>query len=134
MNQIEQVPPDPRMVKLVYGLYLLSMFFGPVALAGLAIAYEQKKSAPDWVASHYRFQIRTFWISMLFVLVIAFPAFFILGTAVMGLTSPSGLVLGLCGVAVIGVLLWWIIRCLRGLRLASKDQAILNPASWAFGE
>ena len=34
-------------------------------LAGVIIAYAQRRDAPDWVHSHYRFQIRTFWIAVL---------------------------------------------------------------------
>ena len=121
------------MVQLVYGLFLLSIFFGPILLAGMAIAYDQNKLVSAQIESHYRFQIRTAWIYMLFGAVIVLPAFFVLGLAVMGVASPSGLVLGLCGFAVIDVLAWFVIRCVRGLMLASKGHPIPEPTSWAFG-
>jgi len=133
MSEIETVPPDPRMVQLVYALFLLSIFFAPILLAGLAIAYDQNKHVPAQVQSHYRFQVRSVWIYMLFGVVIVLPAFFVLGLAAMGMASPSVLVIGLCVFAMIDVLAWWIIRNVRGLLLASKGEPIPDPTSWAFG-
>lgn len=133
MSEIETVPPDPRTVQLVYVLNLMSLFFGPILLASLAIAYGQKSNVPALLENHYRFQIRSAWIYMLFGVIIVLPAFFILGLAAMGMASPSGLVLGLCGFAVVDVLAWWIIRNIRGLILAAKGKAIPDPKSWAFG-
>jgi len=133
MSDRVTVPPDPRMAQLVYGLYFLSIFFGPILFAGLVIAYDQKAGASDQVKTHYRFQIRTAWMSVLFGVVIAFPALFVLGLAAMEITSPSGPVLALCGFAVIDVLVWFLIRTVRGLVLAVKGKPIPNPASWVFG-
>ncbi|MBT4740494.1 MAG: hypothetical protein HN793_01015 [Rhodospirillaceae bacterium] len=133
MPEIETVPPDPRTVQLVYVLYLLSLFFGPIVLAGLAIAYGQKSNVPALVKDHYRFQIRSAWIYMLFGVLIVLPALFVLGLAAMGMASPGGLVLWLCGFAVFDVLAWWIIRNIRGLILAAKGKPIPDPKSWAFG-
>lgn len=81
-------PPDLCILQLVYALFLLSIFFGPILLAGLAV---------------------------------------------MGLASPSGLALGLCGFAIIDVLAWFIIRSVRGFLLASKGQPFPDLTSWAFG-
>jgi uncharacterized membrane protein len=133
VTEIETVPPDPRMVKLVYALFLLSLLFGPILFAALAIAYEQKRHAAPLIASHYRFQIRTAWLSMLFALVIVLPALVVIGAAAMGMASPNGLIITLCGTVIFAVLMWWIVRCGRGLMLANKEQAIPNPASWLFG-
>lgn len=133
MSDRVTVPPDPRMAQLVYALYLLSIFFGPILFAGLVIAYDQKTGASDQIKSHYRFQIRTAWMYVFFGVVIAFPALFVLGLAAMEVVPQSNLVLALCGFAVIDVLLWFLIRCVRGLILAVKGKPIPNPASWAFG-
>ena len=55
-------------VKLVYILYLASLLFGITSIVGLIIAYINKDDAPQWLQSHYRFQIRTFWIGALYLL------------------------------------------------------------------
>lgn len=133
MSDIETLPADPRTVKLVYALFLLGLFFSPVILAGLVIAYTQRSHVSEGVLSHYRFQIRTVWISLLYTMVFTFPAFFVFGSAVMGMASPSTFVLALSGLVIIAVLAWWVIRCVRGLLLASKGTAIPNPESWLFG-
>ena len=48
--------------KLVYILYLVSLLIGITAIVGLIIAYVNRDDAPGWLQTHYRFQIRTFWI------------------------------------------------------------------------
>jgi uncharacterized membrane protein len=70
---------------------------------------------------------------MLFALVIALPAFAVLGAAALGMATPGRSILFLCGAALVAVLLWWIIRCVRGLRLAFQESPIPNPKSWLFG-
>lgn len=133
MSDRVTVPPDPRTVQLVYALFLLSVFFGPIVFVGMVIAYDQKTGVSDQLKSHYRFQIRTAWMSVLFGVVVAFPALFVIALAAMGIVSPSNLVLALCGFLLIDVLLWFLIRTVRGLILAVKGEPIPNPASWGFG-
>ena len=60
--------------KVVYILFLAEFFVGPLGgLAGVILAYVCRSDAPDRLVSHYRFQIRTFWIGWLYIL-IAFAA------------------------------------------------------------
>ncbi|MBT4963293.1 MAG: hypothetical protein HOI53_00895 [Francisellaceae bacterium] len=46
-----------------YLLYILSLFCGVIpAIIGIIIAYYAKdEDTPEWLQSHYDFQIRTFW-------------------------------------------------------------------------
>ena len=66
--------------------------------------------------SHYQFQIRTFWIGLLY----------------MAIGIPLCIVL-------IGfpLLLWWfiwsVIRIVKGTLLATEHKPIANPSSWLFG-
>jgi uncharacterized membrane protein len=56
---------DERMLAMViYILYLVP--FGVTHIVGLVLAYVSRESAPDWLRSHYTFQIRTFWIGLLY--------------------------------------------------------------------
>lgn len=49
-------------VKLVYAAYLTSPALPVAALAGAAFAfYARRRQPPAWLASHYHYQIRTFW-------------------------------------------------------------------------
>jgi uncharacterized membrane protein len=72
--------------------------------------------ADPTLRSHYQFQIRTFWIGLLY------------------LTVGTVLCMVLIGVP---ILLWWtiwsIIRIIKGGLLLTEHKPIVNPGSWLFG-
>ena len=100
--------------KINYVLYLASLILGITSIIGVIMAYVNKKDAPEWIQTHYQFQIRTFWI---------------------GLYAVIGMVLS---VVVIGFavllfyLVWLIVRCVKGLKALDKNEPIENPTSWMF--
>lgn len=104
-----------NMAQIVYILYLASLVLGITQLIGVIIAYLNKSDSPGWVASHYRYQIRTFWIGALYALIGAITTYFIIGFVLLLL-----------------VLIWFIIRCVNGLKYLSREQAMPNPASWLW--
>ncbi|MCL5966088.1 MAG: hypothetical protein M1550_02545 [Deltaproteobacteria bacterium] len=63
------VVPDPSLVKLthaVYGLYAASFFLGITAIVAIVIDYVKRDDARGtFLESHFRWQIRTFWIALL---------------------------------------------------------------------
>ncbi len=66
--------------------------------------------------SHYQFQIRTFWIGLLY-LAIGIP-----------------LCMVLIGIPVLGWwLLWSLIRIIKGIMSVNEYKPIVNPRSWLFG-
>ena len=100
----------------VYILYLIGYLTGFTALIGVVIAHVKAPSSDDILRSHYRFQIRTFWIGLLY-LVIGWPlAYLIIG---------------------IPILLWWlvwsIVRIVKGMIVLNDGRAIARPTSWLFG-
>ena len=102
---------------IVYILYLVSYVTGGLtALVGVIIAHVQVDNADPMLASHYRFQIRTFWIGLFYIVV-----GFILAWVFIGIL----------------VWLWWflwsIVRIIKGLLLLNENRPIANPASWLFG-
>jgi uncharacterized membrane protein len=106
--------PGGNNVKLVYVLYLASVVVGLTILIGLVIAYINRgQAAGSWAASHYTYQIRTFWIGLLYS-VISFALMFI----------AIGFVL------IVGVAIWGIVRCVRGLQWASAGKPVPNPETW----
>jgi uncharacterized membrane protein len=100
----------------VYILYLVAYFTGITAVIGVIIAHVQIGSADPFLASHYRFQIRTFWIGILYL---------VIGTI---------LAMVLVGIA---VLLWWfiwsLVRNIKGALALNDNKPIANPGSWLFG-
>src|SRR5215468_2312868 len=68
--------PDPsrqstvsgrQIALIIYILYFVSYFTGITALIGVIIAHVQIPSADPLLNTHYRFQIRTFWIGLLYI-------------------------------------------------------------------
>jgi uncharacterized membrane protein len=102
---------------VIYVLYGVSYFVGGIsALVGVIIAHVKIEEAAPVQRSHYRFQIRTFWIGLLY-LAIGIP---------------------LCMVLIgFPILIWWfvwsMIRIVKGLLLLIEDRPIVNPKSWLFG-
>ena len=103
-------------VTAVYMLYLCSLLVGVTALIGVVVAYVYNGDGPAWLRSHYQFQIRTFWIGMLFAVICAV-------TSMIGIGYFLGFVLAL----------WVIVRCVRGLKYVSRGTPYPDPASWLFG-
>lgn len=100
----------------VYVLYLLELVFGITGIIGLIVAYVFHGDGPGWLQSHYRFQIRTFWIGLLYGIISVLLMFVLIGY----------LLAVLC-------VIWHIIRCVKGLNHWSRGEAHPNPASWLFG-
>jgi uncharacterized membrane protein len=106
--------PGGDNVKLVYILYLASVVVGITVLVGLVMAYLNRGEAHGtWAESHYTYQIRTFWIGLLYFLV-----------------SMLLMVLGIGFLLIVAVVIWAIVRCVRGLQWAASGDPVPNPQSW----
>lgn len=115
MSGIQINAEDAGSAKLVYILYLASVVFGITAIVGVVMAYINKSEAPQWLQSHYRFQIRTFWIGLLYGFVGMLLMIVLIGWLILLFT-----------------LVWWIIRCVKGLQALDKKAAHANPTGWMF--
>ncbi len=101
---------------IVYALYLASFIVGITLLAGVVVAYIYRNDADDWLSSHYRFQIRTFWMFVLFSFVGALLAMVFVGWFILVFAA-----------------VWLIVRCVIGIKRLGERQPIADPASWLFG-
>jgi uncharacterized membrane protein len=102
-------------VNLVYYLYLAAVVLGLTAIVGVIMAYMNRTPAGDWLDSHYRYQIRTFWIGLLYGIV------------------GGALTMVLVGILVlIFALVWWIVRCVKGLKLAGEGKPVPDPGTWMW--
>ncbi len=102
-------------VFLVYVLLLTSVVFPLSGLVGIIIAYVYKEEAPAWLQSHYRLQIRTFWISFLYVVLGLLLLLLIIGKLIL-----------------LFWLVWFLVRCIKGIRYLHNGQAYPNPGGWFF--
>ncbi|MBR2513629.1 MAG: hypothetical protein IKE45_06345, partial [Halomonas sp.] len=59
-------PPDTTMAMVIYALYLASFVVGFTSIIGVIIAYVYRGKGPAWLDEHYRYQVRTFWIGLLY--------------------------------------------------------------------
>ena len=88
---------------------------GLTTLVGVIMAYVYRGSAPAWVQTHYQFQIRTFWIVLL------------------GCVIGGGLSLIIIGIPIlIAVVIWYIVRCVKGMQYVGRREAYPNPETWLW--
>jgi uncharacterized membrane protein len=107
---------NTSMAMIVYILYFIAYFVGLTAIVGVIIAHVQKGSGDALLDSHYDFQVRTFWISILYVVV---------GTV---------LTVVLIGFLILAwAFIWSLIRNIKGILALNESRPIANPRSWLFG-
>jgi len=105
---------DKTLPAVVYALNLAGLVTGGLtSVVAVALAYVSRKGAPEWLQSHYLFQIRTFWLSLLIGLI-------------GGLLSFVGI--GFLVLLALGV--WIAVRSIMGLSWLLKGQAYPTPNSW----
>lgn len=116
MNEVSaERTGNPDMAKIVYVLYLIGLLTGITMIIGVVMAYIYKDDSPEWLRTHYEAQIRVFWIGILYCI--------IAGLLIL-------LLIGFLLYLVIAV--WWIVRCIKGLKYLDQRQPYPNYQSWAF--
>src|SRR5262245_23851155 len=100
---------------LIYILYLIGLAVGITQIVGVVMAYMNRGSAPDWLQSHYTFQIRTFWIGLLGSVIGFALTFILIGFLVL-----------------LALLIWYVIRCIKGMQCIGRREAYPNPESWTW--
>ena len=122
MSMTDPNPGQPavtntQLALIVYILYLVGYVTGGVTwIIGVIIAHVQISNADPMLASHYRFQIRTFWIGIIYIVV------------------GSILLIVFVGFLVFAWLfIWSLVRNIKGLLLLNENRPIADPGSWMFG-
>jgi len=107
---------DNALALIVYVLYCVGYFTGGLAPIGVIIAHVKVDDTDSVLRSHYQFQIRNFWIGLLYI----------------AIGIPLSMVL--IGIA---VLAWWfvwsLIRIIKGIIAVNEYKPVANPGSWLFG-
>lgn len=108
------IEPGQKNVQLVYILYLVSLItaFLPL-IVGMVMAYMNRGNSEEWIDSHYTYAIRTFWMGLLYSFICFVTAFIFIGFLL-----------------AIAVLVWFVIRCLKGLQAAGRKEPVRNVESW----
>ncbi|MEO1491899.1 MAG: hypothetical protein AAFV19_07075 [Pseudomonadota bacterium] len=119
----EQTPAKPsgnppaNAVQIIWILYLASIVIGLAGIVGVIWAYVARgeTTEADWEHSHFTFQIRTFWIGMLFIFIGIVLAFVLIGFLVL-----------------LAVLIWLVVRSVKGLQAHGNQAPIPNPQTWLW--
>lgn len=113
------IPPensdDTGLANIVYILYLAALITGIAGIAGVIIAYLKKDQGPEWLRTHYQFQIRTFWYGLIIAIIGGILTWVLIGFLILGL-----------------LYIWLIVRCILGLMMIHRRQAHPNPTTWLF--
>jgi uncharacterized membrane protein len=118
----------------IYGLYALSVLlallgahsialrfaFGLPSIIAVILNYARRSEVRGtWLESHFRWQVRTFWYSWLWIVAISVVAAPLLLVIV-------GAVIGLVGLGLVGI--WVIYRIARGWLALKEGRAMPGPA------
>jgi uncharacterized membrane protein len=118
LNQAKNPIIDDRgLAFTVYILYFLGYVTGITSIIGVMIAYFQDRSASSELVSHFTFQIRTFWIGFLYLVV-------------------GGILLhmGIGFLILFWGFVWSLMRNVKGILALNRSEPIANPYSWLFGD
>ena len=102
--------------KVIYILQIISTIIGITGIIAVIMAYVNKDDREDWLQTHYQFQIRTFWIGALYILLGILLFQVLIGIFIFVFTF-----------------FWLVIRCAKGLKQLSNNEPINNAKSWLFG-
>ncbi len=108
---------------ITYLLYILSYFTaGLLWIVPIVMNYGKRHDADNtWLATHFDWQIKTFWYSIVWFIIGAIMLLFALGVLGVGVLADSGgmalgsVALGGFGVFIIGItFIWHLYRIIRG--------------------
>jgi uncharacterized membrane protein len=111
----ERQAVDTNMAKVIYVLYLIGLVAGVTAIVGVVMAYVYRDNAPDWLRTHYDLQIRTFWMALLYALISGVLCLILIGFLLF-----------------IVLAIWWIVRCVKGLKYLEQRAAYPDHLTWFF--
>ncbi|ALM53175.1 DUF4870 family protein [Halomonas huangheensis] len=109
----DEAPVDTTMALVSYGLLLAQPFTAFTALISVVIAYIYRGKGPAWLDDHYRYQIRTFWIGLLYGFISSVLVLVVIGAPLL-----------------VAVVVWLIIRCIKGFKALQERRSPDNLESW----
>tara|TARA_A100000171_G_scaffold27907_1_gene25980 strand:- start:610 stop:987 length:378 start_codon:yes stop_codon:yes gene_type:complete len=80
----EKIRSLRTIVTVVYALQAIAFFVGITSIVGIVINYLKLSDAQGtWLASHFRWQMRTFWFSLLWFIVGFITTFILIGYVIL---------------------------------------------------
>ncbi|WP_394424012.1 DUF4870 family protein [Vreelandella stevensii] len=112
-SETPSTAPDTTMAMVIYALYLASFVVGFTSVIGVIIAYVYRGKGPVWLDEHYRYQIRTFWIGLLYGSIATLLTLILIGFPLL-----------------LAFAVWFIVRCVKGFKGLQEKRAPSNVDSW----
>ncbi len=108
-DEVEKSKSPKTMAFVIYILQLVSLLNGISLIIAVVLAYTKVDDAkePEWMRSHYRWQIKTFWM-FLILSVVGFITIF----------------LGIGYFILLFTLIWFLYRVVKGMLRLSEDKPI----------
>lgn len=107
-NSSEELEQNKTLTLVVYGLQAAAFFFGITVIVGAVINYVKKEEVKGtWLESHFKWQIRTFWWSLLGFVLGFFTWFIFIGILISLITY-----------------IWVIYRVVKGFLRFNSQQAM----------
>lgn len=99
--------PPSTMAIIIYVLFIVGFFNGLTTLIGVALAHANSNSTDPVLASHYKYQIRTFYWGLLWFVVGTITSYIVIGWFIL-----------------LAWIIWTVIRIIFGLTALSKRETI----------
>jgi uncharacterized membrane protein len=101
-------------------LYCASLVVGITSLIGVVLAYVQKGDHPgSWMESHFTYLIRTFWLGLA-------------GGVICLVLMLTIILIPVAWLGLVGLAVWAIVRSVKSILAAQKEQPIPDPQTLAF--
>ncbi|MDX1351583.1 MAG: hypothetical protein R3254_01125 [Thiomicrorhabdus sp.] len=113
--EVNKVEISTTIPTIIYVLYLANFILPFTGLIGVIMAYVNRGDQ-NFLESHYQFQIRTFWIGLLYAIIGILLTAVIIGWLILLFYA-----------------IWIIVRCVKGFKYLGKQEPIPEPTSWMFG-
>ena len=98
------------LTSIVYALQLAGFLLGLTFLVAIVINYVKRKDVQNtWIASHFDWQIRTFWFGLIWAIVGAATSIILIGFVILGIDT-----------------IWVIYRVIKGWIYLYEHKAMYN--------
>ncbi|NIE95763.1 hypothetical protein NDN11_03815 [Acinetobacter sp. C26M] len=110
---LENTPPERQdqlrqYTLIIYVLYAVSIFVGLTSIAAIIMNYMKRDEVQGtWLASHFEWQIKTFWVTFITAIIGFILSFVLIGIPILFAIS-----------------IWFIYRIVKGLVLFMDNKAI----------
>jgi uncharacterized membrane protein len=103
-----------KAARLVYILYLVGPLTGGLTIAvGVVLAYVHRGESPAWLFDHFTYQIRMFWLGLLYSALAAVLTVVLVGFLLAALA-----------------LVWFVVRCVKGYQHLDRGDSPGDVETW----